>query len=141
MRNDIKVGAFTLSTDGGTTWAGAYTSATFSPANPLYGSVDNSTRFADAAVFLKWGKPPGGAKVWTEFTLNNAVGNAGKTFARHHLSALPGVILAREGRMWGVYSIGTQLHNDGVDGGWVEGSTSVDGCLNGSHFRWRSPAA
>ena len=133
VRNDIKMGAFTLSTDSGTTWAGAYTPATFSPANPLYGSVDNSTQFADAAVFVKWGKPPGGAKAWTELTLNNAVGNAGKTFARHHLSDLPGVVLAREGRLWGVYSIGTQLHNDDADGGWVEGFY-----IGGWFFEWIS---
>ena len=41
VRNEIQLGGFTLSTDNGTTWAGAYTPATFSPANPLYGSVDN----------------------------------------------------------------------------------------------------
>ena len=133
VRNEIQVGGFTLSTDNGTTWAGAYTPATFSPANPLYGSVDNSTQFADAAVFLKWGKPPGGAKAWTELTLTNAVGNAGMTFARSHLSDLPGVVLAREGRLWGVYSIGTQLHNDDVDGGWVEGFY-----IGGWFFEWIS---
>ena len=132
-RNDIQLGGLTLSTDNGTTWAGAYTPATFSPANPLYGSVDNSTQFADAAVFLKWAKPPGGAKAWTELTLSNAVGQVGMTFARGHLSDLPGVVLAREGRLWGVYSIGTQLHNDDVDGGWTEGFY-----IAGWFFEWIS---
>jgi 4-amino-4-deoxy-L-arabinose transferase-like glycosyltransferase len=133
VRNDIKMGTFTLSTDNGTTWAGAYTKATFSPANPLYGSVDNSSQFGDAAVFLKFGKPPNGAKAWTEVTLNDAVGNTGMSFARQHLNDLPGVILAREGRMWGLYSVGTQLHNDDADGGWVEGFY-----IGGWFFEWVS---
>ena len=47
VRNEIQLGGLTLSTDNGTTWAGAYTPATFSPANPLYGSFDNATQFAD----------------------------------------------------------------------------------------------
>jgi 4-amino-4-deoxy-L-arabinose transferase-like glycosyltransferase len=121
VRNEIQLGGFTLSTDNGTTWAGAYTPATFSPANPLYGSVDNETQFADTAVFLKEGTPPDGAKAWTERPLEDAVGNVGMTFARRHLSDLPGVVLAREGRLWGVYSIGTQLHNDDVDGFYIAG--------------------
>ena len=95
--------------------------------------MTTSTQFADAAVFLKGGRPPGGAKTWTELTLNNAVGNAGMTFARRHLSDLPGVVLAREGRLWGVYSIGTQLHNDDVDGGWVKGFY-----IAGWFFEWIS---
>ena len=121
VRNEIQLGGLTLSTDNGTTWAGAYTPATFSPANPLYGSFDNATQFADTLISLKEGKPPGGATKWTELPLENTVGNAGKTFARSHLSDLPGVVLAREGRLWGVYAIGTDLQNDNTDGGWIHG--------------------
>jgi 4-amino-4-deoxy-L-arabinose transferase-like glycosyltransferase len=121
VRNDLQLGALTLSTNSGSTWVGAYTPNTFSPGNPEYGSFDDETQFADAAVLLKWGKPPGHAKAWTELTLNNALGTLGKTFARQHLSDLPGVILAREGRMWGVYSTGTQLTNDSEEGGQVRG--------------------
>lgn len=121
VRNEIQMGGLTLSTDNGTTWAGAYTPATFSPANPLYGSFDNATQFADTLVSLKWGKPPGGAKAWTELTLENAVGSAGKSFARSHLSDLPGVVLAREGRLWGVYALGSQLQYDAEEGGQVRG--------------------
>jgi hypothetical protein len=47
------------------------------------------------------------------------LGNAGKTFVRQHLNDLPGVVLAREGRIWGVYAIGTQLELDSEDGGQV----------------------
>ena len=121
IRNDIQLGGLTLSTDNGTTWAGAYTPATFSPANPLYGSFDNASQYADTYIFLTWGKPPGDAKAWTELSLENAVGQAGMTFARSHLSDLPGVVLAREGRLWGVYAIGSQLQYDTEEGGQVRG--------------------
>ena len=121
VRNEIQLGGLTLSTDSGTTWAGAYTPATFSPANPLYGSFDNETQYVDTLVSLKWGKPPGGAKAWNELTLENAVGHAGMTIARGHLSDLPGVVLAREGRLWGVYAIGSQLQYDAEEGGQVRG--------------------
>ena len=133
MRNEIQLGGLTLSTDNGPTWAGAYTTATFSPANPLYGSFDDETQFADTAVFLQEGTPPAGAKRWTELPLENAVGNAGMSFARNHLSDLPGVVLAREGRLWGVYAIGTQLHNDSEEGNWVEGFY-----IAGWFFEWVS---
>lgn len=133
VRNEIQMGGLTLSTDNGTTWAGAYTPATFSPANPLYGSFDGDAQYADTFVSLKWGKPPGGAKAWTELSLENAVGHFGMAFARSHLSDLPGVVLAREGRLWGVYAIGTQLHNDAGDGGWVEGFY-----IAGWFFEWIS---
>jgi 4-amino-4-deoxy-L-arabinose transferase-like glycosyltransferase len=121
VRNEIQLGGLTLATDNGTTWAGANTAATFSPANSLFGSFDNATQFADTYIFLKWGKPPGGAKAWTELSLENTVGQEGMTFARHHLSDLPGVVLAREGRLWGVYAIGSQLQYDNEEGGSVRG--------------------
>jgi 4-amino-4-deoxy-L-arabinose transferase-like glycosyltransferase len=121
VRNDIQLGGLTLSTNSGATWVGAYTHNTFSPGNPEYGSFDDETQFGDAAVLLKLGKPPGHAKTWTELSLNNALGTLGRTFARQHLSDLPGVVLAREGRVWGVYSIGTQLTNDSEEGGQVRG--------------------
>jgi hypothetical protein len=121
VRNEIQLGGLTLSTDSGTTWVGAYTPATFSPANPLYGSFDGGTQFADTLIYLKWGNPPGGAKAWTELSLENALGHAGITFARGHLSDLPGVVLAREGRLWGVYAIGSQLQYDAEEGGRVRG--------------------
>ncbi len=121
VRNDIQLGGLVLSTDSGTTLVGAYTPNTFSPSNPLYGSVDNDTQFGDAAVLYKFEKPPGHAKAWNEVTLNDALGHIGKTFATSHLGDLPGVVLAREGRLWGVYSPETQIHNDAGDGGQVAG--------------------
>jgi 4-amino-4-deoxy-L-arabinose transferase-like glycosyltransferase len=119
VRNEIQLGGLTLSTNSGDTWVGAYTPSTFDPANPVYGSFEQDTQYGDAYTLLKWGKPPAPAKAWTELTLNNALGQFGKTFARGHLSELPGVVLAREGRLWGVYSVGTQLLNDSEEGGQV----------------------
>jgi 4-amino-4-deoxy-L-arabinose transferase-like glycosyltransferase len=120
VRNDIQLGGPTISTNGGATWAGAYSSSTFSPANRLYGGFDDDAQFGDTAVLLHWEKPPAHAKAWTELTLFNALGNLGKTFARGHVSDLPGVVLAREGRLWGVYAIGTQLEADSEEGGQVQ---------------------
>ena len=119
MRNEVELGGLTLSTDSGTTWVGAYSPNTFSPPNPLYGGFDNDIQFVDAA-FLYETAPPDHAKAWTELTLYNALGHSGLTF-RGHLSDLPGVVLAREGRLWGVYTIGSQLLYDTEEGGQVRG--------------------
>ncbi len=120
VRNEVELGGLTLSTDSGTTWVGAYSPNTFSPGNPLYGSFDNGTQFVFAALVLETA-PPDHAKAWTELTLFNALGHSGLTFARGHLSDLPGVVLAREGRLWGVYAIGSQLQYDAEEGGQVRG--------------------
>jgi hypothetical protein len=122
VRNEVQLGGLTLTTDSGTTWAGANTAGTFSPANPLYGSFDNTAQYADTYISLKFGKPPDGGKAWNERTLEDAIGQGGMAFARHHLSDLPGVVLAREGRLWGVYAIGSQLQYDTTEeGGSVRG--------------------
>jgi hypothetical protein len=119
VRNDIQLGGLTLSTNSGPTLAGAYNPATFSPASPWYGSFSQATQVVLAVTTLKLEKPPGHAKAWSEFPFYGALGNAGKTYASQHLNDLPGVVLAREGRIWGVYSIGTQLVMDTEDGGQV----------------------
>ncbi|MGH9080413.1 MAG: ArnT family glycosyltransferase [Acidimicrobiales bacterium] len=112
VRNEVQLGGLTLSTDSGTTLVGAYNHATFSPQSPLYGSFDGNEQFGDAAVLFRYERPPDHAKHWTELTLNNALGHIGTTYARAHLSDLPGVVLAREGRLWGVYASGSQLGFD-----------------------------
>ena len=76
IRNDVRMGGFTISTDSGTTLSGAYTDATFSPSSPLYGSFDQNSQFGDAAVLFKYG-PPAPAKHWTELTLTNRLGEIG----------------------------------------------------------------
>jgi 4-amino-4-deoxy-L-arabinose transferase-like glycosyltransferase len=121
VRNDVQLGGLTISTDSGTTWVGSYTKNTFSPSNSLYGSFDNETQFADTAVFIKEGKPPNGAKTWTELPLSDVLSRVGITYARDHLTDLPGVVLAREGREWGVYALGSQLQYDSEEGGQVPG--------------------
>jgi 4-amino-4-deoxy-L-arabinose transferase-like glycosyltransferase len=120
VRNEIELGGLSLSTDSGTTWVGSYSTATFSPSNPLYGSFDNVAQFGIAALLVET-SPPDHAKAWTELTLSDALEHAGLAFARGHLGYLPGVVLAREGRLWGVYAIGTQLQYDSEEGGQVRG--------------------
>ena len=119
IRNDIQMGGLVLSTNSGTTLAGAYTPATFNPNSPLYGSFSDAAEFGNAAI-LKEKRPPDHAKRWTERTLSNALGRIGTRYARRHLSDLPGVILAREGRLWGFYASGAELQFDlGQDGNGV----------------------
>ncbi len=132
VRNEIQMGGLTISTDSGTTLVGAYTPATFSPGSPLYGSFDQATQFGDAAVMSRYGQPPHHLKHWTELTLNNALGQIGTSYARRHLSDLPGVMLAREGRLWGVYDTGSELSYDLMSDG--NGVRSVQ--LAGQYVNW-----
>jgi 4-amino-4-deoxy-L-arabinose transferase-like glycosyltransferase len=112
IRNDVELGGFTISTDSGTTLVGAYTPATFDPSSPLYGSFAGNYGFEATSLALKYVHPPGHAKRWTELTLSNEIGHFATTYARGHLSDLPGVVLAREGRLWGLYASGSQLQFD-----------------------------
>jgi 4-amino-4-deoxy-L-arabinose transferase-like glycosyltransferase len=112
IRNDVELGGFTISTNSGNTLVGAYTPATFDPSSSLYGSFDGNYGFGITTVLLKYEHPPGDAKHWTELTLSNAESHVATTYARGHLSDLPGVVLAREGRLWGVYDSGAQLAFD-----------------------------
>jgi hypothetical protein len=112
VRNDLRMGALTLSTNGGDTLSGSYCPATFSPKSPDYGGFSQDCQLGEAAVFIDFGRPPNDASHWTELTLADALGRTGTTYARKHLADLPGVVLAREGRVWGVYAPGTQLAFD-----------------------------
>jgi Dolichyl-phosphate-mannose-protein mannosyltransferase len=111
VRNDLQLGGFALSTNSGTTLVGAYTPATFNPNSPLYGSFSDAAEFGHSAA-VKRRRPPDHAKRWTERALSNALGKIGTTYARRHLSDLPGVVLAREGRLWGFYASGSELQFD-----------------------------
>ena len=132
IRNDIQMGGFTISTDSGTTLSGAYTSNTFNPHSPLYGSFDQNAQFGDSAVLLEEGRPPDHAKHWTELALSNAIGRIGTTYARGHLSDLPGVVLAREGRLWGLYASGSELQFDLASDG--DGNRAFQ--LGGQYLNW-----
>ncbi len=112
IRNDIQLGSPTLSTNGGLTLSGSYSPATLSPSSPDYGGFDNNSQFGETAVIVTYEKPPNRARSWTERTLTDALTKEATTYARGHLSDLPGVMLAREGRVWGVYAPGTELKFD-----------------------------
>ena len=145
IRNDVEMGGFTVSTDNGTTLVGAYSPSTFDPNSPLYGSFSQNDQYGDAAVLFKYSPPPDHAKHWTELTLNNALGHIGITYARGHLSDLPGVILAGEGRLWGVYASGSQLGIRSCFGrqrsSWIPGGWSISQLVSHPvyHRGWDSP--
>jgi 4-amino-4-deoxy-L-arabinose transferase-like glycosyltransferase len=131
IRNDVEMGGFTISTDNGTTLVGAYAPSTFDPNSPLYGSFSGAVQDGVAAVLFKYSPPPNHAKHWTELTLNDALGHIGTMYARDHLGDLPGVVLAREGRLWGVYASGSQLAFDvASDGNGVWGVQEAGQYLN-----------
>jgi 4-amino-4-deoxy-L-arabinose transferase-like glycosyltransferase len=119
VRNDLQLGGLVLSTNSGTTIVGAYTATTFNPNSPFYGGFSNAAEFGEAAI-LKERRPPDHAKRWTERTVSNALSRIGTKYAERHLRDLPGVVLAREGRLWGVYGSGSELQFDlGQDGAGV----------------------
>ncbi len=131
VRNDLEMGALTLSTNGGDTLSGSYCPATFSPKSPDYGAFSQDCQFGDAAIFIKYGQPPNHARHWTELTLSNALSRTGTTYAKTHLTDLPGVVLAREGRVWGVYAPGTQLAFDvAEDANGARGPKQVGQIMN-----------
>ena len=112
IRNDVQMQSVTLSTNGGLALSGSYSAGTLAPSSPYYGGFDNDSQFGIAAVLVNQEKPPGHAKQWTEITLSNAMSNLATTYAREHLSDLPGTVLAREGRVWGVFAPGSELAFD-----------------------------
>ena len=132
VRNEVQMGGLTFSTDSGTTLVGANTPATFSPNSPLYGSFDGLAQFGEAAVLDKYGHPPDHASHWTELTLNNALSQLGTSYEKRHLTDLPGVMLAREGRLWGVYDSGSELTFDLASDG--DGVRSFQ--LAGQYMNW-----
>ena len=141
IRNDIQLGSPTLSTNGGLTLSGSYSRATFSPSSPEYGGFDVSSQNGLAGVFFTYVKPPNHAKHWTEGTLSDAMATASTNYARKHLSDLPGVMLAREGRVWGVYAAGTELtfdvSEDGNGGAGPSGRPDCDWLS--CPWRWSVP--
>ena len=131
IRNDVQMGSPTLSTNEGLTLSGSYSPETLSPSSPDYGSFDQNSQFGTAAIIDTYEKPPDHAKHWTELTLTNAMSSSAMTYARHHLSDLPGVVLAREGRVWGVYAPQSELTFDVTEeasGAW--GPKQVEQILN-----------
>jgi 4-amino-4-deoxy-L-arabinose transferase-like glycosyltransferase len=132
IRNEVQMGGFVFSTDMGTTLVGANTADTFNPNSFFYGSTDGTDQVAETIVTVNWGHPPDHARRWTERTLNNALAHTGISYARAHLTDLPGVMLAREGRLWGLYDTGSQLQQDiDADG---DGVRSVQ--LVGQYLNW-----
>jgi hypothetical protein len=115
VRNEIQMGSLTLSTNEGLTLSGSYAAGTLSPSSPDYGGFDNNAQFGEAAILVKFGKPPDHGAQWTEVTLSDALRSWAITYARGHVSDLPGAVLAREGRVWGVYAPGSELAFDDTE--------------------------
>lgn len=125
------MGTVNLSTNGGITLAGSYCLPTFSPKSPDFGGFDDNCQFGDAAVVVTEIRPPNHARSWTESALNGELGGLARGFALNHLGDLPGVVLAREGRTWGVYAPGTELNYDvSEDGNGAPGPKEAGQVLN-----------
>jgi 4-amino-4-deoxy-L-arabinose transferase-like glycosyltransferase len=131
VRNDLEMGALILSSNGGDTLSGSYCSPTYSPKNPAYGGFDQDCQFGEAAVIVIYRRPPNHARNWTERTLSGELSALAKTYALDHLGDLPGVVLAREGRAWGVYAPGAALDFDvNEDGNGARGPKQAGQVLN-----------
>ena len=102
VRNEVQLGGLVLSDDSGVTLIGAYSPETFDPNNPAYGSFDG-VQAEGVTVVTLLGSPPDRAKAWSQVTLNNVFTAEAKQFAFGHLADMPGVVLAREGLIWGLF--------------------------------------
>lgn len=124
IRNEVQLGGAVLSDQEGLTLAGSYCPNTFNSADPTYGSFDGTCSLeAEAGVVLLI-KPPNGARQWTELAIDRRLTQASEQFARHHLSALPRVIVAREASTWGLGNHAYQLAAAGGNetyeqAGWI----------------------
>jgi 4-amino-4-deoxy-L-arabinose transferase-like glycosyltransferase len=101
VKNEIQLGGATLSTNGGGTLAGSYCAATFNPSDSAYGSYDGACSLIAIYDLVHYTRPPNGAKHFTELELDHGATRVAETFARNHLSDLPGVVVARELSVWG----------------------------------------
>ena len=115
IRNDIQMRSLTLSTNEGLTLSGSYAAGTLSPSSPDYGGFDNNAQFGETAILVKFEKPPDHDAHWTEITLSDALKSEAIAYAKDHVSDLPGAVLAREGRVWGVYAPGSELAFDDTE--------------------------
>ncbi len=109
VRNDIQLGGASLSTNGGVTLAGSYCPAALNPSSSSYGSFNYACAIDEYIFLIKHTRPPGGARSYTELTLNRAATRQAETFARNHLSDIPGLVLAREMSLWGFGNQSFQL--------------------------------
>jgi hypothetical protein len=100
VRNEVQLGGLSLSTDGGVTLAGSYCPATFDPNEPYYGSFNIICALAQDFVLVH-SRSVHGEKPYSQLELNTALTKGAETFARGHLSDMPGVVVARELSVWG----------------------------------------
>lgn len=109
VRNEIQLGGLSLSTNGGVTLDGSYCPPTFNPNEPSYGSYNIICALTDDFAVVQNTKPPDGARFWTELAIDRADTSKAESFARNHLSDIPGVVVARELTVWGFGNQNYQL--------------------------------
>jgi hypothetical protein len=109
IRNEVQIGSPVISDQEGATLAGSYCVNTFDSDDPSYGSFNGVCPLTATAYVLAGFKPPNRARHWTELTLDRELTHLSEQFALHHLSALPGVIVAREASTWGLGDHSYQL--------------------------------
>jgi hypothetical protein len=109
IRNEVQLGGAVLSDQQGSTLAGSYCNATFNPTSPTYGSFDGECAAVGTAEVFLGVKPPGGARQWTDLSLDSALTHYAEQYARNRLGSLPRVVLAREASTWGLGNHSFQL--------------------------------
>lgn len=112
VRNERQVGAVTMATNSGKTVLGSNCDGAFE--GPGQGGFDYECQFGAAAFLVEVGPPEGGQ--WDGRRFDDALGDAGWRFMREHRSEIPGVVVARVARMWGVAFAADQLAFDVSEG-------------------------
>lgn len=107
VRNELQLGGFVLSDNGGTTLAGSYCPATFDSRSLTYGSFDIQCVYL-ALNETRSGPPPKGSRAWSDLSLNDALTSASIRYGRTHIESMPRVVLAREASAWGFGNPGYQ---------------------------------
>ena len=108
IRNEVQIGGAVISDQEGLTLAGSYCPNTFNSADPSYGSFDGLCSLTTGTEVVLT-KPPNGARQWTELAIDRKLTQLSEQFARHHLSALPKIVVAREAATWGLGNHSYQL--------------------------------
>jgi hypothetical protein len=116
LRNEIQLGGFALSDNQGGTLAGSYCAPAMSPGNQDYGDFDAICAEGAAGFLIREAQPPGNAPSWNELTISNELTSSTESYVRGHLSALPGLALARVENTFGLARTSQQVDDGAIEG-------------------------
>jgi len=102
VRNYREFNGITMSTNQGVTLAGGWCDSTLTR---IYGGWDLYC-VIPAYDAVRAEPPPAGHTTWDELSIDRELTSRTLSYARDHLSDIPGLVAARLGRTFGVYSLG-----------------------------------